>query len=164
MKEMRIPHVEIRRTNEITCCEIDITANGHASVVPLLRQILAGREQENFVMLIIGAGGRVEGYQEVARGLADQVQIPIRELFRTAITCGARALYVAHNHPSGNPSPSKADDRLTERLRLAGAIIELPILDHIIIGGGESYFSYAGGGWQSSATLPQGERQGPELD
>lgn len=163
--EYQVPHVEIRRTAEVACAVEDAFAKGAlASVAPMLREILAGREQESFVMLIVGAGGRVEGWREVARGLADQVQVPVREMFRTALVCGARAVIIAHNHPSGDPTPSKADMVLTARLSQAGALLDCPIVDHVIIGAGERYFSFAEGGWQSSAQLPVGERQGPELD
>ena len=162
--EYTVPHVEIRRTNEMSAPEGDVLAKGAASVEPMLREILGGREQESFVMLIVNGGGRVVGWREVARGLTDQVQVPVREMFRTALVCGARGLFIAHNHPSGDPTPSRQDIYLTRALREAGALIDCPIFDHVIIGNKERYFSFAGGGWQSSAQLPMGERQGPELD
>ena len=85
-------------------------------------------------MLIIGARGRITGYREVARGMEDRVEIPIRALWRTAIACEARALVIAHNHPSGSPDPSVPDNFLTMRLQEGGMLLDCPIFDHIIIG------------------------------
>lgn len=59
-----------------------------------------------------------------------------RELFKAAIKYLAAAVLLAHNHPSGDPTPSKEDLALTERLKQAGEIIGIPVLDHLIIGDG----------------------------
>ena len=57
-----------------------------------------------------------------------------REIFRQALFCNAAAVFLLHNHPSGDPTPSRQDIQLTERLKEAADIMEIPLLDHIIIG------------------------------
>ena len=66
--------------------------------------------------------------------------MPPLRLSRALYSC-AHGIIVAHNHPSGDPQPSQEDNAMTERLREAGKLLAVPVLDHIIIGDG-SYFSY----------------------
>ena len=163
MKTITAPRIEIRRTDPIMCADADV-AEGPEDLVPMLKEIMRGLEQEVFVVIIIGPRGRVVGYQEMARGRADSVEVPVRELFRSALLLDAHSLVVSHNHPSGDPTPSGPDKMLTKRLRKAGELIGCPVLDHIIIGG-DRYFSFTNtrGGFAESFNL-QGERQPPELE
>jgi len=162
-----VPHVEIRRTQEVLQCEdVDIVADGSQVVLPMLREIFKGREQESFIMLLLDAHNRVTDWREVSRGSCESVQVPVRDLFRTALVCGASAILVAHNHPSGDPRPSGPDERVTQALRMAGELVTVPVVDHIIIGDGEAYYSFRSGGALSAKSEPltTGPRQGPELD
>lgn len=161
-----VPHVEIRRTQVIQCEDADIVVDGSQVVLPMLREILQGREQESFIMLLLDAHNRVTEWREVSRGSCGSVQVPVGDLYRTALVCGASKILVAHNHPSGDPTPSEADERTTVALRLAGELLERPVLDHIIIGEGERYFSFRNNGSLPSKGEPltTGPRQGPELD
>ncbi len=83
---------------------------------------------------------------EVSRGSLNESIAHPREIFRPAIAKGAYAIAVAHNHPSGDPQPSEADRRLTRRLAEAGTLLQIPLVDHVIIGAkrGDSpaYFSF----------------------
>ena len=63
-------------------------------------------------------------------------------MFRVAVRRNAFAVIIGHNHPTGDPSPSKADIELTERMRQAGEMIGIHVADHIIIGGGNNYYSF----------------------
>ncbi len=163
MKPLEVPHVEIRKTEHRTTADVDV-ADGPEAVLPILRELLTGREQESFVMLIIGARGRITGYREVARGLPDRVEVPVRNLFRTALACDARMLVIAHNHPSGNPEPSMPDNMMTARLEQAGLLIDCPIFDHIIIGDNDRYHSYREARGGSAGLDTSQPRQPPELD
>ncbi len=84
--------------------------------------------------------------REVSRGSLNESIAHPREIFRPAIAKGAYAIAVAHNHPSGDPQPSEADRRLTRRLAEAGTLLQIPLVDHVIIGSqrGDSpaYFSF----------------------
>jgi DNA repair protein RadC len=161
-----VPEIEIRRTNYLPAPVADVVETGPQAVLPLLREILQGREQESFIMLLLDAHNRVMAWREVSRGSYSSVQVPVRDMFRTALVAGCSATLVAHNHPSGDPSPSKQDIALTSAIRVAGELLELPVVDHIIIGSGERYYSFANGGASLTAITPlmSGPRQGPELD
>jgi len=161
-----VPHVEIRRTQVLQCEDVDVVVKGAHAALPLLREILQGREQESFICLMLDVHNRVTAWREVARGSAESVQVPVRDLYRTALVCGASAILVAHNHPSGDPTPSSADRTMTDMLRMGGELLNVPVVDHIIIGDGDRYFSFANGGSLPSTRTPllTGPRQGPELD
>jgi DNA repair protein RadC len=70
-------------------------------------------------------------------GCADGADLPIRQIVVDAARHGSRGLILAHNHPSGDPSPSATDKRVTRRLALVGEAIDLAILDHLVIAGNE---------------------------
>jgi len=84
--------------------------------------------------------------REVSRGSLNESIAHPREIFRPAIAKGAYAIAVAHNHPSGDPQPSEADRRLTRRLAEAGTLLQIPLVDHVIIGAqrgdNPAYFSF----------------------
>jgi len=165
-KLREVPHVEIRRTDPRQCADEAFTVDKPEAVLPLLRDILQGREQESFIILLLDSRNRVTAWREVARGSGEAVAVPVRDLFRTALMVGCNKLIVSHNHPSGDPTPSPADIVLTRNIREAGELIQIPVLDHIIIGAGERFFSFAAGGSMESrpVTVLTGPRQGPELD
>jgi len=79
--------------------------------------------------------------------LIDSVQVDAREVFRPAILAGATWVILSHNHPSGDPTPSEADRRMTKILHEAGKILNIPVADHIILGDEEvsqkGYYSFA---------------------
>lgn len=156
-----VPHVEIRRTDVRKIVDADVR-HGIEPAVKMLREILAGREQESFVILIVDGPGRVTAWREVARGRQDRVEVPTRELFRTALMLDASYLICAHNHPSGDPTPSPQDLFLTSRLREAGEMINVPILEHVIIGEGDRYATIINGAVGRALNV-SGDREPPEF-
>lgn len=99
-----------------------------------LRLRMSGLTQEVFVVVALGARGAILEEIEVARGCLTGVEVHPREVFRPLIRLAAAGAVVAHNHPSGDARPSREDIALTYRLREAGEVIGIPILDHIVIG------------------------------
>ena len=99
-----------------------------------------GEEQEGFYVLPLDTKNHplCTAPLRVTYGLVDQVLAHPREVFKAAIRWGAHAIIVAHNHPSGDPTPGRDDIRLTERLVDAGRIVGIPIIDHLILGSQES--------------------------
>ena len=73
----------------------------------------------------------------VAHGILDTILVHPREVFRAAITAGAAAVVLAHNHPSGEATPSEADIKVTRDLIRAGQLLKIDVLDHVIIGNGQ---------------------------
>jgi DNA repair protein RadC len=80
--------------------------------------------------------GRVLGLS-AGTGDAEKIDLPIRQIVRDALALGARALLLAHNHPSGDPTPSRADKLATRRLADAAGSLEIRLLDHLIFAGAD---------------------------
>jgi len=76
----------------------------------------------------------------VGMGLIDQCPVHPREVFRPAISDGAKSIVLCHNHPSGDPTPSMDDIRVTRQLIEAGKILGISVLDHVVIGRGNNPF------------------------
>ena len=97
---------------------------------------LMGEEQESFFVLPLDTKNRplCTAPLRVTYGLLDQAPVHPREVFKAAIRWGAQSIIVAHNHPSGDPTPGRDDIRLTERLVKASRIIGISVLDHLILG------------------------------
>lgn len=93
-------------------------------------------EQEHFVVLTLNSGNQVMRTHEITTGLVNQTPAHAREVFARAIEDRAVSIIVAHNHPSGNTSPSPDDISLTKSLIKAGKILGIPVIDHIIISKG----------------------------
>ena len=80
---------------------------------------------------------------KIAEGSLTQATLHIREILAPAICCHAAGFIIAHNHPAGNPEPSKYDDELTKAIDKAAQVVGIPLMDHIIIGvGTKRYYSY----------------------
>lgn len=110
------------------------------AAVEILREEARGQDVENFWVLLLDIRYRlIRGPQHITRGILDASLIHPREVFREAIRTGSAALVLAHNHPSGDPSPSAEDLRITRQLVQAGKLMDIDVLDHVILGrpGGE---------------------------
>lgn len=97
-------------------------------------QDIATLAQEAFIVITLNTKYRVLDRHLVTLGIADASLVHPREVFRTAIQDGASALILAHNHPSGDPTPSAEDIRITRQLVEAGKILDIEVLDHVVIG------------------------------
>ena len=117
-----------------------------------LRPIVDGEPVEKFWVLSLNRKNRLLRCVAVTSGTATASLVHPREVFREAIRNSASALVCAHNHPSGDPSPSQADIRATRQLREAAKVLQLDLLDHVIIGqtehdpAGNGYYSFAESG------------------
>ncbi len=101
----------------------------------LLREKARPLETEVFWVILLNAKNRIQGQPlEITRGLLDASLAHPREIFRDAVRAASAALVLVHNHPSGDPSPSAEDIRLTRQLVQAGRIIDIRVLDHVILG------------------------------
>lgn len=117
-----------------------------ADAVRILRAHGAEEEEvEVFYVLMLDAQNKVRGLQEVTRGILNSSLVHPREVFRLAIIHGAAGVIIAHNHPSGNPRPSADDKAVMTQLVEAGRLLDIPLYDHVIVGG-DQYFSFAEAG------------------
>jgi DNA repair protein RadC len=98
-----------------------------------LRGRVAGLTQEVFLVLGVDAKQVVLEEVEVARGTLTGVDVHPRDVFRPLIRMSAAAGVLAHNHPSGDPRPSLEDVALTRRMQEIGAMVGIPIVDHIVV-------------------------------
>jgi DNA repair protein RadC len=96
---------------------------------------LAGRDRERCVVALLDTKHRLIDVVTVSVGSVDHTFMAPREVFRDALLANASALVLAHNHPSGDPEPSRDDELITRRLTSAGEIIGVDVLDHLVIGG-----------------------------
>ena len=109
--------------------------------VGLLMPLLRYETHEKFVVIILNAKNKVLGIRQISEGSLSTAVVHPREVFQKAIMNHAAAIICAHNHPSGDPTPSKEDKDLTSTLAATGKILGIPVLDHVVVGDG-LYYSF----------------------
>lgn len=97
---------------------------------------------EQFKILLLNQSNKVLGIYEVSSGGISGTVVDIRLIFAAALKANAVSLIMVHNHPSGQIKPSEADKQITRKVREAGSILEIKLLDHLIITP-ETYYSFA---------------------
>jgi DNA repair protein RadC len=97
---------------------------------------MAGLEQEHLRVALLNTRNRVIDIAEVCTGSLNMAAVRAADIFREAVRQNAAALILVHNHPSGDPTPSAEDVRLTAEARSAGELLDLEVLDHLVIGRG----------------------------
>ena len=107
---------------------------------------LRDQPHEVFAALYLDSQHRVLAFEPLFRGTLDSASVYPREVVKRCLAHNAGAIIVAHNHPSGVAEPSQSDRRITERLRDALALVDIRLLDHIVVGDGETV-SLAERGW-----------------
>lgn len=124
---------EGRKTN----IEVTNPALAYLYLKPKARHL----DREHFWRIDLDARNRIVGFEVVSIGTLTASLIHPRELFLGAILSKAASIIVAHNHPSGETTPSDEDKEVTKRLVKAGEILGIPVTDHIVLGDGK-YFSF----------------------
>lgn len=130
----RLPvfRLQLLRDFSTPLSEPTIQTPGQAARV--FQSLLQGTDREQFVVLGVNAKRRPLGLHIAATGRLNAVNVDLATVFRFAIAINADAIFVAHNHPSGDSTPSPADHALTQQLQDAGGLIDIPVLDHLILG------------------------------
>ncbi|HEX9036102.1 MAG TPA: DNA repair protein RadC [Ktedonobacterales bacterium] len=108
--------------------------NSPADVAKLLMLEMAHLAQEQLRVLCLDTKNHVVAQQVVYQGTVNSSAVRVAEVFKPAISRTCPSVIVAHNHPSGDPTPSPEDVRTTEQLRKAGELLDIEVLDHIVIG------------------------------
>jgi DNA repair protein RadC len=104
-----------------------------------LKLKLSGLEYESFRVMYLNSQHELIKFEEMFRGTIDGASVYPREIVKAALHFNAAAVILSHNHPSGNPEPSQADQRITERLVEALNLVDVRVLDHIVVGGNDTY-------------------------
>ena len=98
--------------------------------------------KEEFLMLCLNRANKILGFYKVSSGGVAGTLADPKVIYTTALNCNASAIVFAHNHPSGNLKPSSADIDLTKKLKEAGRVLDIQVLDHLIVTT-EKYYSFA---------------------
>jgi len=105
-----------------------------ADLAPLLMLELAPLDQETLRVVLLNTKNQVIKFSDVYKGSLNSSLVRVAEVFKEAVRVNAAAIIVAHNHPSGDPTPSMEDARVTEQIVAAGKLLEIEVLDHLVIG------------------------------
>jgi DNA repair protein RadC len=103
-------------------------------IADLLREENRTYEVERFQVVLLNTRRRLLRVEKITQGTLDTILVHPREVFKTAISANAAALVLVHNHPSGDPTPSEADIKVTRDLIRAGQLLKIDVLDHVILG------------------------------
>ena len=103
-------------------------------IVDLLREDNRMYEVEHFQVVLLNTRRKLTDVVKISQGTLDTLLVHPREVFKPAISANAAAIVLVHNHPSGDPTPSEADIKVTRDLIRAGQLLKIEVLDHIIIG------------------------------
>ena len=104
------------------------------AIAELLREDCRIRLVETFQAVLLNTRRRLIRVEPLSRGTLDTILVHPRDVFKAAISANAAAVVLAHNHPSGDPTPSEADIKVTRDLIRAGQLLKIDVLDHVIIG------------------------------
>jgi DNA repair protein RadC len=133
----------VRESRAIPVAESVHTSEG---AVAILRPLFAGLDREQFLICGLDAKHALIGINVVSTGSLTLAIVHPREVFKPLILMNAGAWICAHNHPSGDLTPSPEDHVLTKRLREAANLLGIPLLDHLILAE-DRYYSFADQGW-----------------
>jgi DNA repair protein RadC len=139
-----ITEIRILRVMEDSPCDECHTADDALTAwkAHIVRAPWFHDNKEHLVVLTLDTKYKLTGYHLVAMGSLNQTVAHPREILRPVIVSGAYAFILMHNHPSGDPAPSEGDRKVTRRLGEAAQIMDVPFLDHVIVGDAGRYFSF----------------------
>ncbi|MEO9022937.1 MAG: JAB domain-containing protein [Ginsengibacter sp.] len=99
--------------------------------------------QEQFKVMFLNRANKVLGIYEMSTGGITSTVVDIKLIFSAALKACASGLILSHNHPSNNLKPSRDDEQLTSKIKSAGTFLDIQLMDHIILGSEEGYYSFA---------------------
>ncbi|MDB6067315.1 MAG: repair protein RadC [Pedosphaera sp.] len=110
------------------------TLDNPETIATLLREENRVYEVEHFQVVLLNTRRKLIRVEKISQGTLDTILVHPREVFKSAIASSASAIVLVHNHPSGDPTPSEADIKVTRDLIRAGQVLKIDVLDHIIFG------------------------------
>ena len=116
--------------------------NGH-EVAILVRDIIGNADREHMLSISLDSKNRPLHAHTISIGSLNAAIVHPREVFKAAILANAASIALAHNHPSGDPSPSREDIEITKRIKECAELLGIRLLDHVIIGDGGAFYSLA---------------------
>lgn len=110
-----------------------IQVSSPEDLAPILQEYFHDKDREEFVIVLLDTANTIFGLSQISvGGLAASIVEP-RQVFKVAVLANAAAIILSHNHPSGNPKPSREDIQATRQLVEAGRVMGVPVHDHLII-------------------------------
>ena len=137
---------EIARRAQADRLDAGVYLSSASEVYAHFGPLLVDEKRESFYVVLVTGKNRVINKLRISQGSLCASIVHPREAFRPAIREAAAAVLFVHNHPSGDPTPSPEDRAITARLRRAGDMIGIDVLDHVVVGRG-AYYSFAESGW-----------------
>lgn len=104
-----------------------------SEVATILRDYFRDKDREEFLIVLLDTANTVTGLSQISVGGLSSSVVEPRQIFKTAILANAAAVILAHQHPSGNPEPSREDIQITTQIAEAGEVMGIPVHDHLII-------------------------------
>ncbi len=138
MSEIEINYKNNKKFNEMP------TVSCSQDAASVLRSVWSDRIEhiEEFVLLCLNRANKVLGWSRIATGGISGCLIDPKVIFQITLKANAVGIILSHSHPSGNTHPSESDRRLTKKIKSAGKLLDIAVLDHIILTS-EDYFSFA---------------------
>ena len=118
----------------VTAYEVCSGNNPEAVASYLYDLGLAECQQEHFCIIMLDTRRQILGHSIITKGLVDRSHVHPREVFKIAIAANSSCILLAHNHPTGDTTPSKQDLDVTNNLTEVGQLVGIPVIDHIIVG------------------------------
>jgi DNA repair protein RadC len=131
MYKIPVYRIQLVRESDHTAPEKAISSPKTAAEIAT--SYLQGADREHFIVLLLSTKNHVIGINTVSIGSLNASIVHPREVFKPAVVANAAAIIVAHNHPSGNPEPSPEDGQVSRRLRDAGEMLGIPVLDSLVV-------------------------------
>lgn len=131
-KYIREAQITYRRAAELPEA-VRRSVRSSRDAVAVIRDLIGRRMTESFLVLAMSAKMEIIGYHEVARGTVAACPVNPADVLRYPIIVGAHCIIIAHNHPSGDPSPSSDDLDITKKLLAASELLGITLTDHIIV-------------------------------
>jgi DNA repair protein RadC len=128
--------VELGRRLATPVMDAGMQVSGPGEAAEILMAEMQALEQEHLRVVLLNTKNRVLGVHEVYKGSVSSSPVRSAEVYREAVRRNAPAIIVAHNHPSGDPTPSPQDTHVTRQLVEAGRVLDVELLDHLVIGDG----------------------------
>ncbi len=141
----RIPKYKISLVRETSVPFESKRFTNSRDVFNAFRQEMMTYDREHFVAVMLDAKNGIIGVHEVSIGSLSTSVVHPREVYKAAVAASAAGIMFLHNHPSGDPVPSREDRDCTKRLFEAGKVLGIRVLDHIVVGEND-YFSFADAG------------------
>jgi DNA repair protein RadC len=129
-----------RRSESEAICRIKVVSSRDA--FEILSSVMGDLPYEEFWMLVLNKANRVIKKVRISEGGVSGSVVDPKKVFKLALDCHASSIILGHNHPSGNLQPSEADNKITQKLKNAGIMLDIAVLDHLIIGD-DRYYSFA---------------------